>query len=464
VHAFADDALGDLDAVGLAEAIAAWRVSVTEVVEAAIGRTQRVTPHLNAVATECFDRARAESRAPRGGYFSGVPTLVKDNVDVAGLSTQQGTDAYDPRPVRHDGDFARMFLATGLIPLGKSQLSEFGFSASAEHPRIGPVRSPWSTDHTAGASSAGTAALVAAGAVPIAHGNDGGGSIRIPAAINGLVGLKPTRGRLAQDRLLRQMPIRIVSDGVLTRSVRDTAAFFREAERVYRDLSLSPIGDVTRPVRARRSVAVVTEGIDVRATPEVDALTRQTAELLESLGHHVEWIEQPMPASFKDDFLLYWSSLATLAVTTGRAAHGSSWDRSRLDHLTLGLDRHCRRHLHRMPGAIRRLRRSTEPSRELHGKYDIVLTPTLARETPEIGWLDPEQDYETIMGRLLEWVAFTPLQNATGAPAISLPLATTAAGLPQGMCFAAGHGREAMLLELAYELEQARPWPLLRDA
>ncbi|MGA8247673.1 MAG: amidase [Nocardioides sp.] len=464
VHAFADDALADLDAVGLVEAIAAGRVCVPEVVEAAIERTQRVAPRLNAVAAECYDRARAEARAPRGGFFSGVPTLLKDNVDVAGLPTQQGADAFDPRPPRHDGDFARMYLATGLVLLGKSQLSEFGFSASAEHPRIGPVRSPWSTDHTSGASSAGTAALVAAGAVPLAHGNDGGGSIRIPAAVNGLVGLKPTRGRFAQDRVLRQMPIRIVSDGVLTRSVRDTAAFFREAERVYRDLSLAPIGDVTRPARARRTVAVVTEGIDVRATPEVETLTRQTAELLESLGHRVEWIEQPMPGSFKDDFLLYWSSLATVAVTTGRAVHGSSWDRSRLDNLTLGLDRNCRTHLHRMPGAIRRLRRSGELSLELHGRYDVVLTPTLARETPEIGWLDPQQDYDTIMGRLLEWVAFTPLQNATGAPAISLPLATTAAGLPQGMMFAAGHGREALLLELAYELEQARPWPLLRDA
>jgi amidase len=464
VHAFSDDALGDLDAVALAEAVAAGRVSVPEVVEAAIARTERVAGPLGALAVDCFDRARAEARHPRGGYFSGVPTLVKDNVDLAGLPTQQGTDAFAPRPAKADGEFARMYLATGLIPIGKSQLSEYGFSASAEHPRIGPVRSPWSTDHTAGASSAGTAALVAAGAVPLAHGNDGGGSVRIPAAVNGLVGLKPTRGRLAQDRLLRQMPVRIVSDGVLTRSVRDTAAFLREAERVYRDLRLAPVGDVTRPVRARRTVALLTEGIGVSATPEVEKLTLETADLMESLGHRVERIEQPVPASFKDDFLLYWSSLATLAVTTGRAAHGSSWDRSRLDNLTLGLDRHCRRHLHRLPGATRRLRRSSGLARDLHGRYDVVLTPTLARETPEIGWLDPTQDYETIMGRLLQWVAWTPMHNATGAPAVSLPLAMTAAGLPQGMMLAAGHGREALLLELAYELEEARPWPLLRDA
>jgi amidase len=464
LHAFTDDALGDLDAVGLVAALDAGQVSVPEVVDAAIARTEQVAGRLGALATDCFDRARAEAGNPRGGFFAGVPTLIKDNVDVAGLPTLQGSDAFGPRPMKRDGDFARMYLATGLILLGKSQLSEYGFNASAEHPRIGPVRSPWSTDHTAGASSAGTAALVAAGAVPLAHGNDGGGSIRIPAAINGLVGLKPTRGRLAQDRLFRQMPVRIVSDGVLTRSVRDTAAFLREAERVYRDLRLAPIGDVTRPARARRSVAVVTDGIGVSATPEVEALTFETAALLESLGHRVERIDQPMPTSFKDDFLLYWSSLATLSVTTGRAAHGSSWDPSRLDNLTRGLDRHCRRHLHRLPGATRRLRRSGALSEDLHGRYDVVLTPTLARETPLIGWLDPGQDYETIMGRLLQWVAWTPLQNATGATAISLPLATTASGLPHGMMLAAGHGREAMLLELGYELEEARPWPLLRDA
>jgi amidase len=464
IHAYSDDALGDHDAVALTQELATGRVSVPEVVEAAIARTERVAGPLGALAVDRFERARAEAGDPRGGYFSGVPSLVKDNVDLTGLATQQGCDAFGPHPARADGDFARMYLATGLIPIGKSQLSEYGFSASAEHPRIGPVRSPWSTDHTAGASSAGTAALVAAGAVPIAHGNDGGGSVRIPAAVNGLVGLKPTRGRLAQDVILRTMPVRIVSDGVLTRSVRDTAAFYREAERVYRDLELAPVGDVTRAARARRTVAVLTDGIGVSATAEVEKLTLETADLLESLGHHVERIEQPMPVSFKDDFLLYWSSLATLAVTTGRAAHGSSWDRSRLDNLTLGLDRHCRRHLHRLPGATRRLRRTATLAHDLHQRYDVVLTPTLARETPRIGWLDPTQDYETIMGRLLEWVAWTPMQNATGAPAVSLPLATTEAGLPQGMMLAAGHGREAMLLELAYELEAARPWPLLRDA
>ncbi len=464
VHAFGDDALGDLDAVGLVAAIQAGTLAVPEVVEAAIARAERVNPELNALAHVAFDRARAEARAPRGGFFAGVPTFLKDNVDVAHMPTQQGTDAYVGQPRSRDGDFARMFLATGLVPLGKTQLSEYGFSPSAEHPRIGPVRSPWNTGHTAGASSAGSAAMVAAGVVPLAHANDGGGSIRIPAAVNGLVGLKPTRDRLAQDKMMRDMPVRIISDGVLTRSVRDTAAFLRESEKVYRALHLRPVGNITRAGRARLRVAVVTSGIGASASPEVSDLTLKTARLLEELGHAVEHVEAPVAESFPDDFLLYWAMLAMFLVRTGRRTNGRSWDPTRLDNLTLGLGRHCRRNLHRVPLAITRLKRSRRTSAEFFRSYDVVLTPTLATETPRVGHLDPTQDYDTIMGRLLEWVAFTPLQNATGDPAISLPLATTAAGMPQGMMFAADAGREATLLELAYELEEAHPWARIAES
>ena len=459
VHAFGDDALGDRDAVALVTAIQDGRVAIPEVVEAAIARTERLQPQLNAVAYVAYDRARAEARDPRGGYFAGVPTFLKDNVEVAGQPTQQGCDAFRGAPAEADGDFARMFLATGLLPIGKTQLSEFGFSPSAEHPRLGPVRSPWDPAHTAAASSAGSAALVAAGAVPLAHGNDGGGSIRIPAAVNGLVGLKPTRGRTAQDKLTRQMPVRIVSDGVLTRSVRDTAAFLREAEHVYRALSLPPIGDVTRPGRTRLRVAVHTGGIGRDADPEVVELTLKTARLLEELGHRVEQVDHPAPASVPDDFLLYWSMLAMAIVRTGRRQLGPSFDPTRLDNLTLGLARHCRSNLRRLPGAIVRLRRLTRTSAQFHQRYDVALTPTLARTTPLVGHLDPTNDYETVMDRILDWVAFTPWQNATGDPAVSLPLATSAAGLPQGMMLSAGAGREATLLELAYELEEAAPWP-----
>src|SRR6202000_397434 len=182
VHAFGDDALGHLDAVGLIDALNSGRGGRAEVVEAAIARTEAVNPPLNGLAYEAFDRARARADAPpKSGFFSGVPTFVKDNVDVAGIPTMRGTDAWPPSPAAADSEFAQVFLGTGMTSLGKPQMSEYGFSASAEHPRIGPVRNPGNPDHTAGASSSGSGAFVAAGVVPIAHANDGGGSIRIPA-------------------------------------------------------------------------------------------------------------------------------------------------------------------------------------------------------------------------------------------------------------------------------------------
>ena len=459
VHAFSDDALADHDAIGLVEELKAGRVGIPELVEAAIARTELVNPQLNGLAYAAFDRARVSARAPHGGYFAGIPSFLKDNVDVEGMPTQRGCDAYVGSPKAKDGDFARMFLGTGLIPLGKTQLSEFGFSGSAEHPRLGPVRGPWNTDHTAGASSAGSGAFVAAGVVPIAHANDGGGSIRIPAAVNGLVGLKPTRDRLAQDKVMRDMPVRIISDGVLTRSVRDTAAFFREAEKVFRNVKLAPIGDINRPGRKRLKVAVITAAAGREASPEVRELTLKTAALLESLGHHVEETEKvPIADSFPEDFLLYWSMLALFVVRTGRRAFGPTWDPGRLDNLTLGLAGHCRRNLARLPLATARLSRSRRHSAKFYTEYDVTLTPTVATETPRIGHLDPTNDYEEIMGRLVEWVTFTPVQNATGEPAVSLPLAKTAAGLPQGMMIGGPAGAEATLLELAYELEEAQPF------
>ena len=461
VNAFGDDALGDLDAVALVDAMRTGRVSATELVEAAIVRAEAMNPVLNGLAHERFDQARtqAATASRQGGYFDGVPTFIKDNVDVEGMPTMQGTDAWDPRPQAGHGDFAKFFLATGLIPLGKTQLSEFGFSASAEHPRIGAVRNPWDTDYTAGASSSGSGAFVAAGVVPIAHANDGGGSIRIPAACNGLVGLKPSRGRLPLDKMSRQMPVRLVHDGVLTRSVRDTAAFYREGERIWRNRALLPIGAVTGPGSERLRVAVVTRSLSRDCSPQMRDHTLQTAALLESLGHRVTHLDNnPIPATFADDFLIYWASLAMTLVRTGKRTFGPTFDRSRLDNLTLGLDRHATRNLHRLPLAISRLSRLRKVTERLYRDYDILLMPTLAEESPRIGHLDPTADYQQVIDRLVDWVAFTPLQNATGEPAISLPLNQSDSGMPVGMMFSAPIGHERRLLELAYELEGAKPW------
>lgn len=461
VSAYSDDALGDLDAVALVDALRTGRVSAGELVEAAIARTEAVNPALNGLAYENFDQARARAAADirTGGYFDGVPTFFKDNVDVEGMPTMQGTDAWDPVPHPRHGEFAEFFLATGLIPLGKTQLSEFGFSGSAEHPRIGAVRNPWNTDYSAGASSSGSGAFVAAGVVPIAHANDGGGSIRIPAACNGLVGLKPSRGRLPLDKMSRQMPVRLVNDGVLTRSVRDTAAFYREAERIWRNRSLPPIGAVTGPGQGRLRIAVTTRSLKRDASPGVRDVTLRTAALLADLGHRVDYLDRPpIPEKFADDFVLYWASLAMALVRTGQRTFGKSFDRTRLDNLTMGLDRHARRNLHRLPAAITRLRRLRRVTERFYQDYDVLLTPTLADETPRIGHLDPMADYQQVIDRLADWVSFTPLQNVTGEPAVSLPLAQSAEGLPVGMMFSAPLGQERRLLEVAFEIEAAHPF------
>jgi amidase len=467
VHAFSDDALGDHDAVGLADEIRAGRVSPLEAVEAAIARVERLQPELNGLACPDFDRARDRARALRPGehFFTGVPTLVKDNSDVQGLPTQQGSTAYVARPARADGDFAAMYLAQGHVSLGKSQLSEFGFSASAEFVRSEPVRNPWHTGYSSGASSAGSAVFVAAGAVPIAHANDGGGSIRIPAGCNGLVGLKPTRGRVPQDKMLREMPVRIVADGVVTRSVRDTAAFLREAEGLHRNLKLRPIGDVTRPGHKRLKVAMLVDSLgDLHTDPQVADAVRGTGKLLESLGHHVEEVDAPVPEVFIADFLTYWSLLASFIVTTGKRSLGPSFDRRLTDNLTRGLARNGLRKSYRLPATITRLALSRHVSARFFREYDVALTPTLALPTPELGWLDPRQPYEVLIDRLVHFASFTPLQNATGDPAISLPLGVTADGMPIGVQIAASQGHEARLLEIAYELEAAQPFARIQDA
>ncbi|GLE51191.1 amidase [Mycobacterium montefiorense] len=471
VHAFGDDALGDLDAIGLSEAIRAGLIGRTDVIEAAIARTEAVNPALNGLAYKAFEQARkvattasANPASASARFFEGVPTFLKDNVDVAGQPTMRGADAWAPRNAVADGEFTQVYLATGPTPLGKTQMSEFGFSAAAEHPRLGPVRNPWDTDYTAGASSSGSGAFVAAGVVPIAHANDGGGSIRIPAACNGIVGLKPSRGRLPLDPELRRMPVGIVANGVLTRSVRDTAAFYREAERIWRNPKLAPVGDVTGPGRQRLRIAVATASVRRECGQELTELTLKSAGVLEELGHRVEHIEEhPVPDSFVDDFILYWGFLALAQVRTGRRVFGNTFDRTRLDALTLGLERHTSRNLHRLPGAIVRLRRMRRRSAEFYRTYDVLLTPTLADMTPRVGHLAPN-DYQQVMDRLIDWVAFTPLQNVTGDPAISLPLAQSAEGMPVGMMLAADLGQEALLLELAYELEEARPWARIQAA
>ncbi|MCW4352220.1 amidase [Hoyosella sp. YIM 151337] len=461
VHAFADDALGDDDAVGLAERLAAGEVSAAELASAAVARAGRVDAQLRAIAVP-YDQPRYASDAT--GALAGVPTYVKDNVDLAGLPTQNGSSAYTASPATRDGNFAKQFLATGVTVLGKTRLPEFGLNASTEYSADEPCRNPWHTDFSVGASSGGAAALVAAGVVPIAHANDGGGSIRIPAACTGLVGLKPTLGRLVDSEATRFMPVNIVSEGVVTRTVRDTAAFLAAAERYRRNPRLAPIGRVLGPAQRTLRIGIQLEsptGATIDA--ETRAAVERTATALERAGHIIEQADIPVTTEFVDDFVRYWGLLADLATTTGKVALHRSWNSSRADGLTRGLRDHHRRSLHRIPTSLKRLHAVRHAYAESFTRHDVVLSPVLSHLTPRLGHLSPTVPFDELIDRLITYVSFTPLHNVAGAPAISLPAGLSTDGLPVGVQLSTARGDERTLLELAYLLEAEQPFPTIHD-
>jgi amidase len=458
VHAFADDVLADHDAVALAALLRSGDVARYEVVEAALRRVEQVDGLLHAVQVLDGERALASAGRPLAAPFSGVPTFVKDNTDLAGLPTLHGSEAIPPRPAKTDAPFSRTLRGLGLVPLGKSRLPEFGFNATTEFMTEEPVRNPWNTDYSAGASSGGSAALVAAGVVPVAHANDGGGSIRIPAAACGLVGLKPTRGRFRPTPLERALPVNIVGEGVVTRTVRDTAHFVAHAERVGARRPLPPVGLVEGPGGRALRVGLVLDSVTgVRTDDDTRAAVTATAELLAGLGHDVAVMAPPMDARFAEDFALYWGLLGYLMSRLGPRLF-AGLDVRRLDALTVGLADHYRARARQTAGAVARLRRSrTAYARALAG-YDLVLSPVLARTTPRIGHLSPRQPFEQLFPRLVEYVAFTPLNNASGSPAMAVPMGATADGLPIGVQLMARHGDERTLLQVGYQLEAAAPF------
>jgi amidase len=460
VHVFTDDALGERDATGVADAIRRGEISAGEAVDAAIARAERLCDHIDAVAFADYDAARDRAvRGAAGAPFGGVPTFVKDNVDVRGLPTNHGTKAYAARPATDNDPIASQFLAQGVIALGKSKLPEFGFNASTEYAVGDATVNPWNTAYSAGASSGGSAALVASGVVPIAHANDGGGSIRIPAAVCGLVGLKPTRGRVLSSKTSRSLPLKIVSDGVLTRSVRDTAVFLGAAERYRLHPALPAVGFVERPARTRLRIGVVLDSPTGHATDdETRAAVDQTGKLLGDLGHDVSDAGSPVPEQFVDDFVLYWGLLAFVVSSTGRWALSRDFDRARMDNLSIGLRRMFGRRVTRLPQALYRLRRTAEAYERAFAHYDVIVSPVLSHTTPLLGHLSPQQPFDEHLDRLRRYVGFTPLNNAAGAPAMSLPLGETSRGLPIGVHFSAATGAERRLLGLAYEIEEARPF------
>jgi amidase len=466
VHAFTDDALRDDDASGLAERLASGEVSPLEATEAAIARIERVNPQLNALAYRDFDRARrrAERLARPRGALGGVPALAKDNIHIKGMPMTMGSRAVPGHLRSRDGAVARQLLDTGVNLLGTTTMPEFGLTATTERVGGDVTRNPWQTEYSAGGSSGGSAALVASGAVPIAHGNDGGGSIRIPAAACGLVGLKPTRGRLYVEESTEAMPVKLVANGVLARSVRDVARFFEAAELTYRSPDLPVIGSVQGAPARRLRIGVT---MQTPAAPVVDAPTREaverTAELLSGLGHEVVEHEPRIPRTFRQDFEDYWSLIALGIVTSGRRLFGSGFDASSLDPLTLGLAKRAKRRIAKMPLVIARLAASGRAYGRSFSDVDVVLSPVLCHTTPRIGHLDADLDFDEHFERLVAYTGFTPWHNATGAPAISVPAGLTADGLPVGVMVSALNGHERRLLEVAYEIEEAAPFPRIQD-
>ncbi len=458
-HTFCDDALADHDAVEIARLLKSKALSHKEVTEAAIARARRIEPSINAIEVECFEKALAESDTLTHGFFAGVPTFIKDNTPVKGLATGHGSNSITAKPEKKNGPYTRQYLSQGFTILGKSTLPEFGLNATTEPVHKAPTRNPWNIEYSSGASSGGSAALVAAGVVPIAHANDGGGSIRIPAACCGLVGLKPSRGRHIASDQAKLLPINIISEGVLSRSVRDTAYFHSEAEKYYRNKQLPEIGLVEGPNNKRLRIGMMVNSITGFETGKSTRSTvEESAALLSNMGHHVEEIPMMIKASFIEDFSLYWSMLAYMTQKTGRVVMDRSFDSDKLDALSVGLGDLFKKNYHKAPLFLYRLRKTYHDYAKAFNHYDAILTPVLAHTTPKLGHISPTVPFDELFERLMRYVSFTPWANAAGGPALSLPMGETKENLPISIQLMAGHGQERTLLEIAFEIEQAQPW------
>ena len=456
ISAFCDDALGTFDATDIAQLIKRKVLSVEEVQQASFDRAHKVNPYLNAVVDSWNDLKNIPRPATSEGIFSGVPSYVKDSDDFTGLKTGNGTRAYQPIAATRHSKFTKQYLSLGLQILGKSALPEFGLCSTTESSASGDTRNPWNTAYSPGGSSGGAGALVASGVVPIAHGNDGGGSLRTPASCCGLIGLKPSRGRIVG--IEGKFPLDITCQGVLTRSVRDTANFLYGAERYFSNTGLAEVGHIKHPGRRRLRIAFFTENAkhEQAEQPCIEA-TRQAATLCENLGHHVEFIKCPYPQAIFDDFELYFGSLAFAISKLARFSIPGKWDSSKLEKYTRGLDSFFRKNFIKYPISLRRLKKYQSSYATLFENIDIFMSPTNGTPPPIIGFMGPSQEFNVAVERLKKHSAFTIYQNISGAPAISLPLGVSESGLPIGVQFASAFGHEKTLLELAFELEEAQP-------
>jgi amidase len=469
------DALADLDATAQAELARKGEVSPRELVETAIARAERLDPQLGFLVAERFERARAEAdRGLPNAPFRGVPFLVKDLI-----CSQQGEPFWmgnralrdaDHRAARDSYLFQKL-RGAGLVTIGRSKTPEFGFTVTTEPEAFGPARNPWSPGHSTGGSSGGSAAAVAARVVPLAHANDGGGSIRIPASACGLVGLKPSRGRLSLGPDMGEGWSGMIAEGVLSLSVRDTArcldacAGAMPGDPCAAPPPLRPFTEgLTRdPGALRVGLCAEIPGAPGAVHPECRAAAGAAGRLLESLGHAVEpshpkALEEP---GVSDLFATLVTAEAARQADELTEILGRPLAPGDLEVYTAGLVEQGRgisassflAARHALSAWSRRAASFWEEG------FDLLLTPTLASPPPPLGTLSSAAGAPAdLVERVRLLVAFTSPWNATGQPAISLPLHWSAEGLPIGVQLVAPLYREDLLLRVAAQLERAAPW------
>ena len=461
------------DGLGLAELVAKGEVTASELVEEAIARIEKHNPTLNAVIYKIYDEARGTAKDQvepgSGGKFQGVPLLLKDILgDCKGVPTTSGCRFFAGLPAPFDAELVVRYRRAGLIPLGKTNAPELGILPTTEPQFYGPSRNPWNTLHSTGGSSGGSAAAVAAGIVPIAHANDGGGSIRIPAACCGLVGLKPTRARNPLGPLFGDLMSGLVSEHVVTRTVRDSAAVL--------DCTAGPdVGDpywappperpyleeVSRdPGRLRLAYWSKTfPGEPVH--PDCVAAVEKTARLCEGLGHDVGEAAPPVDMDQISGALqvLFASNamamINLMALVTGRKPSAEffeplTWALYEQGRETTGAQYQI---------AVGVMQMASRQIAAFFENYDAWLSPTLGAPPVKLGTIDvTETDLNRAIETLLSYVPFTPAFNMTGQPAVSLPLHVNAEGLPIGVHIVGRFGDEGLLYRLSGQLERECPW------
>jgi amidase len=465
-----------LDATAQAELVRKKELKPIELIDAAIERVERLNPALNAVIAPMFERARdaAKSQLP-DGPFRGVPFLLKDLMaSYAGVPMSSGSEFLKDFVPDHDSELVARLKRAGLVIIGKTNTPEFGILPTTEPKAFGPTRNPWALDRTAGGSSGGSAAAVAAAMVPMAHGNDGGGSIRIPASCCGVFGMKPTRGRNSLAPDFGDVMNGLVVEHAVTLSVRDSAALL--------DATAGPVtGDpYFAPLPARlyvEEVALSPGRLRIAFTtaapagtfvhPDCVAAVHSAAKLCCELGHVVT---EAAPAINSEmlikSFLTVWSVGCAQALQGAAILKNRKLTSEQFEELTWALAEQGRATSAPAYGlAVNLLQRITRQVAQFFVTYDVWLTPTVAEPPPLLGSFDP-QPGNPLLGvqRAISFVPFTGICNVTGQPAMSVPLFWSTDGLPIGTQFVGRYGEEGVLVRLAAQLEAAQPWAHQRPA